>query len=207
MCRTRQTITACVHSSRLSQKTTGFIIAWIGRLKSWENDPEGSGCCKCWEWSLYHDPLRHSPRLTICPPSFINLIQQTVHDGFTHTEPFAVQLSVHAHQKFMILWTPGTRCSRSSKIFIRGADLGSPPLTWFSSWMRLRNWSPEWLNVAWDRTGCLACQTCALNWNGYMGWQPSVVNAFKELVAGVIECRVGQDGVFTHGAGCAFLIA
>ena len=34
-----------------------------------------------------------------------------------------------------------------------------------------------------------------------------VVNAFKELVAGVIECRVGQDGVFTHGAGCAFLIA
>ena len=72
MCRTRQTITACVHSSRLSQKTTGFIIAWIGRLKSWENDPEGSGCCKCWEWSLYHDPLRHSPRLTICPLSFYN---------------------------------------------------------------------------------------------------------------------------------------
>ena len=70
LCRTRQTITACVHSSRLSQKTTGFIIAWIGRLKSWENDSEGSGCCKCWEWSLYHDPLRHSPRLTICPPLF-----------------------------------------------------------------------------------------------------------------------------------------
>ena len=73
MCRTRQTITACVHSSRLSQKTTGFIIAWIGRLKSWENDSEGSGCCKCWEWSLYHDPLRHSPRLTICPPLFLKV--------------------------------------------------------------------------------------------------------------------------------------
>lgn len=38
--------TAYVHTSRLSQKTTGFIISWIGRLKSWENDPEGSGCCK-----------------------------------------------------------------------------------------------------------------------------------------------------------------
>ena len=51
--------------------------------------------------------------------------------------------------------------------------------------------------------------------NFYKGGRPRVaspyvifvVNAFKELVAGVIECRVGQDGVFTHGAGCAFLIA
>ena len=39
--------TAYVHTSRLSQKTTGFIISWIGRLKSWEDDPDGSGCCKC----------------------------------------------------------------------------------------------------------------------------------------------------------------
>ena len=38
--------TAYVHKSRLPQKATGFIISWIGRLKSWEDDPDGSGCCK-----------------------------------------------------------------------------------------------------------------------------------------------------------------
>jgi hypothetical protein len=34
--------TAYVHTSRLSHKTTGLIITWIGWLKSWEYDPEGS---------------------------------------------------------------------------------------------------------------------------------------------------------------------
>ena len=159
MCRTRQTFTAYVHSSRLSQKTTGFIIAWIGRLKSWENDPEGSGCCKCWEWSLYHDPLRHSPRLTICPPSFINFIQQTVHDGFTHTEPFAVQL----------LWTD---------LFTRMRwPIGS------AHFLKIRKWWRSRLSPL------MKIPSTKLVYGIF------VVNAFKELVAGVIKCRVGQDGV------------